>query len=492
MVFRRAQPRSRESHADCKGFVPIISQPSSVSSETGHAVLASAMPASAMAADPLTGLGDHRAFQQRLAEAVLEAQTRDEDLSLAIVDIDRLKFFNDCFGYAEGDEMLLDLARILGAAAPGGAAFRIGGDEFVVVMPRLGAAAAAASIERCVSTAGARDVASTITAGVATLCDADAGDAAVLTERATGAMQEAKRSARGMVVSFESVADIVTVITAAKVSALYAMLEERRLEIAFQPIWDLERDCLLGVEALARPWPGYGFSGPAEMFDIAEKLGRAHELDLICIEATLSRATQAPRGALLFLNINPQALVHDVVTPEWLLAQVVNNGLRPDQVVLEITERSDARLDVVVDHATALAKLGFKLALDDVGAGNAGIAMLCDLPVDFLKIDRSVISKVLTSEQARAVFISLALFAYRVGAFVITEGIETQDVFAFVTNAHHLNIMRDPPIKAVQGFLFGKPSADIRHLPASAADAMSKQLKLLDDAARSLPVPAAA
>jgi EAL domain-containing protein (putative c-di-GMP-specific phosphodiesterase class I) len=140
--------------------------------------------------------------------------------------------------------------------------------------------------------------------------------------------------------------------------------------------------------------------------------------------------------------------------------------------VIEITESSDARLDQVVERATGLAALGFKLAIDDVGVGNAGIEMLCELPVDFLKIDHSIISKVLTSERARAAFISMALFAYRVDAHVITEGIETLDVFNFIINAHHLDIMRDPPITGAQGYLLGRPSLDIRNLPRCANDAL--------------------
>jgi diguanylate cyclase (GGDEF)-like protein len=449
---------------DCKGLIPIETQAFPTSSPREES----------MPGDSLTGLGDHRSFQRCLSSSVQAAGERSEGLSLALVDVDRLKFLNDCFGYPEGDEVLSHLAGVLAHASASCHAFRIGGDEFALVMPGLDASEATALLEGCVVEAAKRDVSAKITIGFATLCAEDEGDFALLTERAASALEEAKRSGRGTVVSFDDVADIVTVVSAAKVSSLCALLDEPRLEIAFQPIWDLEFNCLLGMEALARPWAGYGFEGPAEMFDIAEKIGRAHELDAVCVSATLSRAADIPKGALLFLNINPQALVHDVVTAKSLAAQAHANGLRPEQIVLEITERSDARLGPVVERAEALAELGFKLALDDVGVGNAGIEMLCELPINFLKIDRSIISKVLSSQQARAAFIALALFAYRTDAFVITEGIETDEVMNFVKNAHHLDMMRDPPIKGAQGYLLGRPSADTRNLPLSAVEAVRR------------------
>lgn len=431
--------------------------------------------------DSLTGLGDHRSFHRYLANSVNDAQKKSQGLSLAIIDVDRLKFVNDCFGYPEGDEILLHLAVLLDDARAECHAFRIGGDEFALVMPGLSATEAGELLDGCLAEAAKRDVSSSITIGVTTLCSDDGDDFALLTERASCALEEAKRSSRGTVVSFQDVADIVTVVSAAKVSALCALLDEERLEVVFQPIWDLEYDRLLGVEALARPWAGYGFEGPAEMFIIAEKIGRAHELDAVCVAATLARAGEIPGDTLLFLNVNPQTLVHGIVTAETLAAQVLASGIVPSRVVIEITERSEARTDLVVERAAELAAHGFKLALDDVGVGNAGIEMLCELPIDFLKIDRSIISKALTSVEARAAFISLALFAYRVDAFVIAEGVETVEVFSFVKDAHHLDMMRDPPIKGAQGFLLGMPIADIRHLPRSANDALPKP---------ALPVPA--
>ena len=210
---------------------------------------------------------------------------------------------------------------------------------------------------------------------------------------------------------FDDVAELLSIVTPAKIQALRALLDEPRIEIAFQPIWDLQDGRVLGLEALARPWAGYGFDGPADMFAVAEKIGRAHELDAVCRSAALARAHEIPEGVLLFLNVNPQSLTHGELDGDRLLRTVAAAGMQPSQIVLEITERSDARLSQVVADATRLRSLGFRLALDDVGAGNAGLEMLRELPVDFVKIDHTVIAAALEDTHAQAVLLAIIAYA---------------------------------------------------------------------------------
>lgn len=423
-------------------------------------------------ASTLAGLGDFSAAQAELTCAVELAVSQRGIVSLALVDVDRLKIFNDCNGKAHGDAVLERLASALTNPVRGWTVFRVGGDQFAVFMPATSAADAKSALAEALSEAKGLENSVSFSAGVATQNVDTGDDPSVLWERASASLGEAKRSSRGQIATFDEVRHLVTVITPAKVNALRSLLDAPRLEIAFQPIWDLEHECLLGMESLARPWAGYGFEGPAEMFVIAEKLGRAHELDAICVAATISRAPELPPGSMLFLNVNPQSLVHQTVTPAGLATQLAEVGLAPSQVVLEVTEHSDARLDLVAEHANALSQAGFKLALDDVGAGNAGLMMMCEMPLDYIKLDSSVIAQVLTSIQARALLISIALFSFRVDAHLIAEGVETVEVFEFLRNAHHLDIMRDPPITGAQGYLLGKPSVDISLTPLTIQDAL--------------------
>jgi predicted signal transduction protein with EAL and GGDEF domain len=122
----------------------------------------------------------------------------------------------------------------------------------------------------------------------------------VLQEQAHLAISEAKRRSHNTIVAFEDIRESVCLIAPAKVHALRRLLRERRVNTVFQPIWDVEQNRLLAFEALTRPPVEYGFSGPQEAFDIAEKIGRAHELDYVCVHAILERAAELPSDALLF------------------------------------------------------------------------------------------------------------------------------------------------------------------------------------------------
>jgi EAL domain-containing protein (putative c-di-GMP-specific phosphodiesterase class I) len=202
------------------------------------------------------------------------------------------------------------------------------------------------------------------------------------------------------------------------------------------------------------------------MFTVAEKIGRAHELDAVCRSATLARAHEIPEGILLFLNVNPQSLTHGDLGGDRLLRTVAAAGLDPSQVVLEITERSEARLSQVVADATRLRSLGFRIALDDVGAGNAGLEMLRELTVDFVKIDNSIIAAALEDVHAQAVLLAIIAYAGRAGAYVIAEGIESEQMLTFVQRADELRLVNGPPIKGGQGYLLGRPNPDISQLIA--------------------------
>ncbi len=131
-------------------------------------------------------------------------------------------------------------------------------------------------------------------------------------------------------------------------------------------------DKLLAFEALTRPAPHYGFVGPQEAFDIAEQIGRAHDLDALCCTAILARAAELPPTALLFLNISPRTLDLDTFAGTALVDAVTAAGLSPARVVLELTERSMTSLDIVVREAARLRALGFKLALDDTARATPG------------------------------------------------------------------------------------------------------------------------
>jgi diguanylate cyclase (GGDEF)-like protein len=410
--------------------------------------------------DGLTDLDNHRAFQDELVRAVGEAARYGATTTLALLDIDDFKFENDRHGHQHGDRLLCELADLLREGRAGDRAFRLGGDEFALLLAHTGEAEADVPLQRLRATVEQRLAGVTASIGFSAV-SADDREPSSLWGRADAALLEAKRRGGNAIVAAAEVADSVPVVTIEKVRAVRALIDTGAVDVAFQPIWDLTGTRVLGYEALARPRSDE-LCGPSEAFEIADSIGRGHELDAVCRRAALRAAGALPSGALLFLNVSPQTLEHDGVAGDSLVLAVRGAGYEPEQVVLEVTERTDARKDVIVPEAARLRALGFKLALDDVGAGNAGLEMLRALPVDFIKVDRAVVSAAVEDRSARAVMLGILAFARESGSFVIAEGIETEAMLELARDPDPDGEARPVGAQGAQGFLLGRPA------PASA------------------------
>lgn len=401
--------------------------------------------------DPLTGLGNHYAYQGNLSRTLENARGENDIVVIALIDIDEFKVINDEMGYQYGDEVLIAVATLLRGARLSDALFRLGGDDFAVIMPRASLAEATFALEQLCEQIQRHPMGVTVSIGVGNTVSGKLSRELLHTQ-ATAALREAKRRGRNRVLAFEAIEGSVRMLSPAKTRAVRRLLSEGRVTVVFQPIWNLSTGTLLAFEAPVRPAADYGFDGPQEMFDVAEQMGRAHELDIVCIRAILARAADLPPDVLLFMNLTPQSLVHDLLTGAILLEAVTEAGLEPSRVVLEITERSIMNLAEVVEKAKLLQLMGFRLALDDTGAGNAGLEMLSQLSIHFVKIDRAIVSNALTDQAARGVFVGITTIAQQSQISVIAEGIETPEMLDFV---------RQTCGQFVQGYLLGRPSETI-------------------------------
>lgn len=404
--------------------------------------------------DGLTDIPNHRAFEDELAQATVAAGRNQDALALALLDIDNFKLTNDRHGHTQGDALLRRVAALLRDCRAANRAYRIGGDEFALLMPNTDEQGARILARRLIRTLNETDAAASI--GVATM---RAGySAEELRAEADAALYEAKRRGGKGFVSFVEICDHVSVTTTSKREAVRGLVEERRLTTLFQPIWNLGSGELLGIEALTRPDPSYGLSGPAEAFDIAEQIGCVHELDELCATRALMAASDLPEGALLFVNVTPKTLELDSDGNEWLHSGVERAGLAPGQVVVEVTERIGARTVPVIKSLDHLRKRGFRLALDDVGTGNAGLEMLRKIGAEYVKLDRSIVAAAATEPNARAVLMAMATFARQTGAFVIAEGIENEETLEFLRSMEAPNAQPGTIIQGGQGFELGYPS----------------------------------
>jgi diguanylate cyclase (GGDEF)-like protein len=404
--------------------------------------------------DALTGLGNHRAFQEELDRELEWYQRYKVPVALLLIDLDDLKLVNDSAGHAAGDEMLREMGRLitqLGRYAD--RAFRIGGDEFAILMPHTDADGALHIAQRLHEKAmptrsGGQPI--PFSGGVSA-CPMLATTRAQLYAQADAALYWCKRHGRASTDVFHPVRDRAANQEATnELSATIArVVAERLVRPVYQPIVDLATGVVLGFEGLSRPTAESGFTDPGAMFTAAETVGRTVELDLACLHAVIAGARQMPPEQMLTVNISPRTIEAPHFSADALLAMLARYSIAPQRVVVELTEREKVE-DVhrLQTNLGALQRMGMRVAADDVGAGNAGLRLLSQMRFDIVKIDLSLVQEGAERDSSRAVLRSLRELAGRWQASVIAEGIET------VTQ---LRMVRELGVTAGQGYLLARP-----------------------------------
>jgi len=406
--------------------------------------------------DSLTQLGNRRAFEQRLLIELSRAARINGAVWLALIDVDDFKSVNDDNGHQHGDMVLSRLGDILRRVRAEDGAYRLGGDEFAIVFADCSAEQVLPMAERIRVAAQTELGGATVSVGLA-VSPAGLIDGETLQRQADAALYACKQRGRNISLRFSDVKAALTQPQRKDVRSVVEFIEHGSMTVAFQPIWDLARGAILGFEALTRPDASYGLTGPAEAFAIAAKIGRAHDLDRLCRRAAIADAAALAETALIFLNVSPETLAREALQPEELAQELATAGIAFERVVLEITERYSGPLDTVIAGARHLQRFGFKLALDDTGAGNAGLEFLSRLTVDYIKIDGGIIAKAPHDSAARGVIGAIVTLARSSGAYVIAEGIEDAAMLDFVRDVDGTGHDSLGSI-GVQGYYLGRPA----------------------------------
>jgi EAL domain-containing protein (putative c-di-GMP-specific phosphodiesterase class I) len=229
------------------------------------------------------------------------------------------------------------------------------------------------------------------------------------------------------------------------------VLLEDKLSTLFQPVFELPRRTVLGYEALSRGPSGTLYHMPLPLFEMASESDLVFELDRKCRRRALLAARQLPPESLLFINVFPSAMYDPEFQGPALLRFLDDLGLRPDRVVLEITEKyAIENYTLFAEALQEFTKLGFQIAVDDVGAGYSGLEKIAHLNPRYLKLDRELIKDIDSSYIRREMARALKAFADKIGSTIIAEGIEREA---------ELTALVELGIGYGQGFLLGRPMA---------------------------------
>jgi len=413
--------------------------------------------------DSLTDVANRAWFDKQLGEAV-EACTLDPASRFAVVmlDLDRFKIINDSLGHAAGNLLLVEVAqRLKSCVRPSDLVARLGGDEFALLLRSVKSIDEARRVaERVIEVLAepmrimSNEVVVRSSLGV-TLSDLGYRTADEMTRDADLAMYEAKSAGRGRVAVYDSsmhrhIADRMRLE-----ADLALAIQECKLFLVFQPLFQLDPFRLTGFEALSR-WthPERGVIPPSHFIQLAEESGLIASLTPWVIRTAVQQLAAWRRMAphLGHLSVNVNVSGRDLALQNF--AQGVKDalaeaGLPPGNLTLEITETSLMhRMDTALDVMQGLRDHGVHFAIDDFGTGYSSLSYLSGLPIDGLKIDRSFIAGMDRGLHNVEIVRAVNRLGQALGKKVVAEGIETQA---------QLDQLREMDIHSGQGFLLARP-----------------------------------
>jgi diguanylate cyclase (GGDEF)-like protein/PAS domain S-box-containing protein len=406
--------------------------------------------------DSLTGLPNRLLLQDRLETALAQARRLGVGVCVVSVDLDRFKNVNDLLGHNAGDELLKQAAgRLVGLVREGDTVARIGGDEFVLVLPECDSLDSARDMTRRLVDGfrrpfrvGDRDLHVTLSAGIARYPD-HASDAETLVSNADIALYMAKDAGRDAYRAFSEDIAKRTSEWLTLEGDLRRALVEGGIEVYYQPQSRVDTGEIVGAEALAR-WrhPRRGILPPSEFIPLAEETGLINLLGELVLRKACIEAKAWPDR----LNVAANVSLRQFERPDFLervLAIVKDTGLPHKRLELEITESTALRdVERTKDIATRLIASGIRLSIDDFGIGNTSLRHLQELPVHRLKIDQSFMLTLDENPASAAIASSVIQLGHKLHLKVIAEGVETEEQLSF---------LREHRCDEFQGYLCSKP-----------------------------------
>ena len=407
--------------------------------------------------DELTGLPNRVSFGLMVNEAIKASRRAGQEFAVMFVDLDRFKVINDTLGHAAGDMLLAEIAgRIRQVLRKSDVVARLGGDQFTILLRKTDSRAVAAVARKILAAVlkplmiQGQECRVTASIGIS-LFPSDAQDEETLNKNADAAMSAAKEDGSNNF-RFHS-GEIKTQSTERLMleSSLRQALERNELLLHYQPKRDLVHGDISGAEALLR-WrhPDLGLLPPNRFIPLAEETGLIVPIGRWVLETACAQNMAWQRAGLPAIQIAANLSPRQFADPDLLddiRAALEKSGMPPQLLELEITESMVMQnLERTLRVLKAMKELGVALAIDDFGTGYSSMALVKQLPIDTLKIDRSFVRDL--ADDDKAIADAIIALGRALDLTVVAEGVETAEQEAFL-RAHRCD--------EIQGYLISKP-----------------------------------
>lgn len=414
--------------------------------------------------DALTHLPNRTLFQDRLYNALQQAERQKAWVVLMFLDLDRFKPINDSLGHAAGDRMLKDMAqRLLACVDDDDTVARMGGDEFTLLLqPR---ATREMALNRAIHVAENilaslvrpfvlenREFFVTASIGIA-LSPQDGSELSQLMKNADTAMYHAKERGKNNFQFYQAEMNASALERLELESDLRHAMEQNEFILYYQPQFSGDGKRLTGAEALLR-WrhPTRGLVPPGDFIPVIEELGLVVDVgDWVLREASRQlKAWHKAKVRVPKVSVNISARQFSDGQLGTRIARVLEEtGLPPACLELELTESILMReVNEALQILAGLKNLGLSIAVDDFGTGYSSLNYLKQFPIDVLKIDRTFVDGLPEGEQDAQIARAIIAMAHSLNLAVIAEGVETHE---------QLEFLREHGCDEVQGYLFGRP-----------------------------------
>ncbi len=410
--------------------------------------------------DALTNLPNRQLFKERVQQAILHARRQKEQVAVFFIDIDTFKLVNDTLGHTAGDSLLCQLGeRFQATLRQEDTVARQGGDEFLILLPKLPSDQLAAQVAQKLLDALnlpfpllKQEVYLTASIGIA-LYPVDGEEPEMLIQHADMAMYQVKAEGRNHYNFYTSTLNTRLAERLALQNEMRRALERNEFILYYQPQYRLSDGHFSGMEALVR-WrhPERGFLPPGKFISIAEDSGL-----ILPLGEWVLRTACAQNKLWQDMGYPPVRVAVNLSARQFrqknLVQQIATileeTKLDPQWLELEITESlSMENVRASIKILQKLKSMGIHISIDDFGTGFSSLSYLSRFSVNTLKIDQSFVSKLNEQLDGQAIVLSIIQLAQNLGLNVIAEGVETQA---------QLEYLRTMGCDEVQGFLLAKP-----------------------------------